>query len=161
MQEESLRELAATGTYWLPTLSPVEAQLSNPHLSKALTPVMHDVISRSLTQHTDLVATAGVLSVRIVAGTDAGSPGVEHGVSLAHEISLLHKAGLPTVTALQAATSTAASACNLPQLGSIEKNKLPFLLAVDGNPLLDPSILENPIALLLPETNQSTDFIKI
>jgi len=147
---ESLREMAARGTYWLPTLAPVDAQLSDPGLAKQLTPQMHSIISRSLARHLEMVAEGSVLGVRIVAGTDAGAPGVAHGRGLWREIVLLQQAGMSAAAALQAATSTAATACNLSQAGTVAAGKKPYLLLLDGNPLADPAVLENPAALLLP-----------
>ncbi|NLN07486.1 MAG: amidohydrolase family protein [Firmicutes bacterium] len=150
LSRETLREMAARGTFWLPTLAPVDAQLSDPRLAGHLTPKMHSVISRSLARHLEMVAEGNVLGVRLVAGTDAGAPGVVHGRGLWREILLLQQAGMPAPAALQAATATAALACGLPQAGTIATGKKPYLLLLDGNPLTNLAVLENPVALLLP-----------
>ncbi|NLM51236.1 MAG: amidohydrolase family protein [Firmicutes bacterium] len=149
MSADTLRHLAASETFWLPTLAPVKAQLATPNLAAKLTPKMHDVIKRSYERHSRLVGEAGALGVKIVAGTDAGAPGVEHGKSLAWEISLLHEAGLSKYAALQAATTLAAAACKLTDAGTLTAGKKPYILAVAGNPLTDPTVLQKPVALLL------------
>ncbi len=150
LSRETLREMAACGTYWLPTLSPVDAQLTAPDQAKQLPPKMHSVITRSLARRLELVGEGSVLGVRIVAGTDAGAPGVPHGRGLQREIMLLTQAGLSATAALQAATFTAAAACGLPQAGAVTTGRKPFLLLLDGDPLTDFCALEKPVALLLP-----------
>jgi len=149
MSKETLRQLATSEIFWLPTLAPVKAQLADPRLAVKLTPAMYDVIKRSYERHSRLVGEAGALGAKIVAGTDAGAPGVEHGRSLAWEILLLHEAGLPLQTALKAATATAAQACRLTASGTLTPGKKPYILAVEGNPLENPAVLQKPVALFL------------
>ncbi|HZK25507.1 MAG TPA: amidohydrolase family protein [Oscillospiraceae bacterium] len=150
MSRATLQELAASDTCWIPTLSPVNAQLTKPELFTALTPSMHTVILRSLLRHQELIAEGAALGAKIAAGTDAGAPGVLHGTALPEEILLLHNAGLTNFNALQAATSLAAQACQLTQLGSITPGKNPYLLVLSGNPLRDLNVLRTPLALILP-----------
>ncbi|NLN54334.1 MAG: amidohydrolase family protein [Firmicutes bacterium] len=150
MSHATLRELAASDAYWVPTLSPVNAQLAEPALFAALTPNMRHVILRSLLRHQALIAEGAALGATIAAGTDAGAPGVLHGASLIEEILLLHNAGLTKLKALQAATSLAAQACGLTAAGSIAPGKKPYLLAVKGNPLQDLNVLRQPLALFIP-----------
>lgn len=149
MSDDTLRHLSAAETYWVPTLAPVKAQLADPDLAAKLTPSMHNVIKRSYERQSRLVGEAAALGAKIVAGTDAGSPGVAHGQSLAWEISLLHEAGLSQTAALQAATKTAAAACGLAEAGTLTPGKKPYMLAVTGNPLADLTVLQKPAALLL------------
>ncbi|MCR3922159.1 MAG: amidohydrolase family protein [Firmicutes bacterium] len=150
MSKESIREIAASGTFWIPTLSPINNQLAQAKIVTTLPFSMQQVILRSLLRHQEFIAEGAILGAQIVAGTDAGAPGVSHGASLPQEIMLLHNAGLSSLTALQAATSVAASACHLPTLGTIEPGQRPCLLVVQGNPLTNPGVLLAPEALLLP-----------
>jgi imidazolonepropionase-like amidohydrolase len=150
MTEESLATLAKKDIAWIPTLTPVAAQLDNPHLCHALTPKQRNVVHRSLQRHKERVGLGATLGIRIGAGTDAGAAGVPHGPSLAKEINQLRLCGLSTISALKAVTSQAATICGFSQLGQITLGKEAFLLAVNGNPLLNSEIVASPAALLLP-----------
>ncbi|WP_437586714.1 amidohydrolase family protein [Sorangium sp. So ce1000] len=75
--------------------------------------------------------------VTIAAGSDAGNPGVFHGLSLRREIALLVDAGVPPLEALAAATRRAADVLGRPDLGRIEPGALADVLVVDGDPLAD------------------------
>ncbi len=75
--------------------------------------------------------------VPILAGTDAGNTGTQHGISLHHEMAALVQAGLTPVQALTAATSAPASAFGLGQRGRIRNGYKADLLLVDGDPGAD------------------------
>ncbi|XXX73796.1 amidohydrolase family protein [Sorangium sp. So ce134] len=80
--------------------------------------------------------------VGIAAGSDAGNPGVFHGLSLRREVALLVEAGMPPIAALAAATSAAADVLGRPDLGRLEEGALADVLVVDGDPLADIRALE-------------------
>lgn len=150
MSDQTLKELADSGIYWVPTLAPVAAQLADPKLSVALSPAQRDTIARSLDRHRQLVQQADRLGVRVCAGTDAGAPGVPHGSSLVTELTLLQEAGLSTANTLMAATSRAAELCGLPGMGFLRHGKTPCILVLTKNPLESLHALRSPAALLLP-----------
>ncbi|MES2317275.1 MAG: CIA30 family protein [Pseudomonadota bacterium] len=77
------------------------------------------------------------VGVPILAGTDAGNAGTQHGVSMHHEMASLVQAGLTPMQALQAATSRPASAFRLGQRGRIADGYKADLLLVEGDPGLD------------------------
>jgi imidazolonepropionase-like amidohydrolase len=59
------------------------------------------------------------------------------------EIADMRAAGMPMMDVIVAATRNAARVCNLgTELGTVEAGKLADLLAVDGDPLTDPTALE-------------------
>jgi imidazolonepropionase-like amidohydrolase len=72
--------------------------------------------------------------VPILAGPDAGNPGVLRGISLHRELELLVKAGLTPTEALRAATSAPADAFHLTDRGRIAKGRKADLLLVNGDP---------------------------
>ncbi len=74
---------------------------------------------------------------RILAGTDASSPGTAHGVSLHDELELLVDSGLTTAAALAAATSVPAAALGLPDRGALTPGMRADLVLVHGDPELD------------------------
>jgi imidazolonepropionase-like amidohydrolase len=75
--------------------------------------------------------------VPVLAGTDAGNPGTQYGVSMHRELASLVEAGLSPAQALTAATSAPAKAFKLGQRGRIEKGYKADLLLVEGNPAAD------------------------
>ncbi len=151
LSEESLRAMAASGTFWTPTLAPVAAWLNSPTLFPSLSEHSREVVHRSLERHKEMVALADSLGVRIATGTDAGAPGVPHGSSLKDEIRLLTSCGLSSARALRAATATAAAALGLAgEMGQVLPGFRPYLTVINGNPLADLSSLERVEALLLP-----------
>ncbi|HET6726190.1 MAG TPA: CIA30 family protein [Gammaproteobacteria bacterium] len=72
--------------------------------------------------------------VPILAGTDAGEPGVAHGASLHGELKLLVEAGLTPIEALTAATSAPAHYFHLNDRGRIAPGLRADLLLVNGDP---------------------------
>lgn len=80
--------------------------------------------------------------IPILAGTDAnsapGSPShIPHGQSLHDELELLVQAGMSTVEALRAATSSPAQLFGLTDRGSVRPGMRADLVLVDGDPLAD------------------------
>ncbi|MCC2958083.1 CIA30 family protein [Massilia sp. IC2-477] len=75
--------------------------------------------------------------VPVLAGTDAGNPGTQYGVSMHRELAALVEAGMTPSQALTAATSAPAGAFKLGQRGRIAKGYKADLLLVEGNPTAD------------------------
>ncbi|MEW6023728.1 MAG: CIA30 family protein [Pseudomonadota bacterium] len=83
---------------------------------------------------TAALAKAGV---PVLAGTDAGNPGTQYGVSMHRELKALVDAGLTPSQALAAATSVPAQVFKLGKRGRIEQGYKADLLLVEGNPAAD------------------------
>ena len=75
--------------------------------------------------------------VPVLAGTDAGNPGTQYGVSMHRELKALVEAGLTPAQALAAATSVPARVFKLGKRGRIEQGYKADLLLVEGNPTAD------------------------
>ncbi|WP_288381615.1 CIA30 family protein [uncultured Massilia sp.] len=75
--------------------------------------------------------------VPVLAGTDAGNPGTQYGVSMHREVAALVDAGLTPVQALAAATSVPARVFKLGRRGRIAAGYKADLLLVEGNPAAD------------------------
>jgi imidazolonepropionase-like amidohydrolase len=88
------------------------------------------------------------LGVRLVASTDAGiSPRKPHDV-LPHAVAFLAQAGVSNAEALAAATSLAAEVCGVADCkGRLQIGKDADLVAVSGDPLVDPAVLLNVVAV--------------
>ena len=132
---------AATGatdtTWWQddPRLAPY----SRPRCGRSLERKMPPGIGAEL-KLAHAQAAVGALhraGVPILAGTDAPSPGLAHGLSLHRELELLVLSGLTPLEALASATSEPARAFGFHDRGRIAEGRRADLLLVDGDPTVD------------------------
>ena len=87
------------------------------------------------------------LGVPLATGTDTGEVGVTADM-VWREIVLLHEHGASAMTAIQAATSSAARLLGVDdEVGTIEVGKAADLVLVDGDPLVDLAVLARPVAV--------------
>jgi imidazolonepropionase-like amidohydrolase len=92
--------------------------------------------------HADSIHRALEAGVKVVAGTDAGGHGHPNN---AMELEELVKAGVSPMQALRAATGLAAECLGLEhEIGTLEKGKWADLVVVDGDPLADIRLLQDP-----------------
>ena len=93
---------------WTPTFAPVRAQLDN---AERLGLDAHTVsgLRRILDDHARQLVRAHEIGVPLLAGSDAGSQGVPHGLGLLAELELMEEAGLPPAAVLTAATGGASA----------------------------------------------------
>lgn len=92
--------------------------------------------------HDNAVHMAMEAGVPVVAGTDAGSPGMPH-PSLEPELAALHECGLPPLDVLKAATSRAADALGA-DVGRIRPGAPADLVVLDGDPFTEPVVATRP-----------------
>jgi imidazolonepropionase-like amidohydrolase len=84
--------------------------------------------------------------VRVVAGTDAGTPENYHG-RVAHEVVSMVEAGLDVLAGVRAATAEGADLLGDPDRGTLRRGAIADVLAVHGDVLLDPTALTRPAAV--------------
>jgi imidazolonepropionase-like amidohydrolase len=87
--------------------------------------------------------TAGV---RVVAGTDAGTPENHHG-RVAHEVVSMVEAGLDPLAGVRAVTAEAADLLGEPDRGVLRAGAVADVLAVHGDVVLDITALTRPAAV--------------
>jgi imidazolonepropionase-like amidohydrolase len=87
--------------------------------------------------------TAGV---RVVAGTDAGTPETHHG-RVAHEVVSMVEAGLDPLAGVRAVTAEAADLLGEPDRGVLRAGAVADVLAVHGDVVLDITALTRPAAV--------------
>ena len=138
---ELIPMMAERGVFFVPTLLVYEyhSESKSPHVKER---------SRALREHhLESIRRAMAKGVKVVAGTDAGGHG--HPMN-AGELRCLVEAGLTSMQAIQAATGWAAECLGLEQeLGTLEKGKRADLVVVDGDPLADVKILQDPTRIKL------------
>ncbi|MBI5015114.1 MAG: amidohydrolase family protein [Deltaproteobacteria bacterium] len=98
------QRLAASGTPWTPTAAAWAALIDHPEF----TPAQRDVVRRTDERHGADVRRGRAAGVRILVGSDAGTPGVGHGLGLKAELGRLMRYGLSGEQALAAARRSCA-----------------------------------------------------
>ncbi|MGH7097829.1 MAG: amidohydrolase family protein [Stellaceae bacterium] len=138
-----LDRMAARGIFFVPTFAVYDFHRKSPQ------PHVRERALALKEAHDESLRRALSAGVRIAAGTDAGGHG--HPAN-ALELACLVRAGMTPLQALQAATGWAAECLGLERdIGTIERGRLADLVVVDGDPLADIAVLQNPerIALVL------------
>ena len=142
MTRELLPRMADKGIAWIPTFSPVHFQWARPELAR-WSPATIDNLRRILDSHLEHVALAHKAGVEIVAGSDAGSPGVEHGAALIDELFHFLAAGLRMEEVLRSATSRPRRLWNAASV-NIEKGARAELILFDFSPFAEANSLRRP-----------------
>ena len=141
MDEETIKLFLKSGAYYVPTLSTVNGYLER--IAKdpnAYPPEVRAKIDWRIGITGQSLLKAHPRGVKIAFGTDAGVS--KHGRN-ADEFELLVKYGLTPMEAIKAATVNAADLLGLSALvGSLEPGKQADLIAVDGDPLTDVTVLK-------------------
>lgn len=136
MGKENLLKMRDKRIIWVPTAIPMKAH------ADLLPPgsVEADIARRTLDHQLQQMAFAREAGVRVAAGSDAGSPGVEHGGGLVEELKLLRLAGYPIEEAICCATANGSGLITPHASGRIETGEWTALMAVPGPP---DDLLEN------------------
>jgi imidazolonepropionase-like amidohydrolase len=142
MDETSAALMVKQGTWYVPTLSTIngykERLAANP---QAYTPEVLAKIQWRIGITGKSLRLAHARGVRIAFGTDAGVS--KHGRN-ADEFELMVEHGMTPAEAIVAATVNAAELLALSaEIGTLEPGKQADLIAVDGDPLADVTVLEH------------------
>ena len=90
---------------WVPTFAPVQEQVDHAEVMGWNEEVVSN-LKNILEQHAASLAKAHEMGVPIIAGSDAGSVGVAHGIGFLNELEWMERAGLPPIAVINAATGT-------------------------------------------------------
>ena len=120
LRDDQLARMRDRCTAWVPTFAPVQEQVDHADLmgwDEAVAANLRGILER----HAASLVKAHALGVLIVAGSDAGSVGVAHGLGLLREMELMEHAGLPAIAVVNAATGAGAGRFGYKEkLGRIE-----------------------------------------
>jgi imidazolonepropionase-like amidohydrolase len=137
---EDLELMKAKGTFLVPTVGGIDAVIEA-HKNAPLTPEQRRRGEAFLQGIQDSIQTARSLGVKIAAGFDPASPEA-HGRN-ATELAAMTKRGLTPLEAIQAATVNAAELMSWQdEVGALEAGHYADLIAVDGDPLADITVLQ-------------------
>ena len=140
MDDQDMKLMKEHGTWYVPTIIAGDFVAQKAAIPGYYPP---QVAAKAAAIGPLIIGTAGrayKAGVKIAFGTDAGV--YPHGEN-AHEFELMVKAGIPPLYAIQAATTHAAELLKHDKdLGSISAGKYADVVAVDGNPLDNISLLK-------------------
>ncbi len=141
---ENLELMAEKGCFWVPTACTMKAYAEI--LEHEGNRNGEEVARKNLQHQLSQLRMAREIGVKVVIGTDAGSPGVLHGEGVFEEMKLFAKAGYPLEEIVQSATSLGAELLGLPDTGLLQQGRTADFLVTRGTPAQLPrkfSYLEN------------------
>ncbi len=131
MDRDQLAQMRDRNIAWVPTFAPVQFQLDTPECI-GWSPKACSNLRRIIDAHARLLQTAAELGVCVIAGSDAGSHGVPHAHGFFDELEQMERAGYPTLSILQSATSRSAERLGFDQaMGRLKKGYLPRFILSD------------------------------
>lgn len=146
MNREVLKQMADAQIAWVPTLAPVRFQLDRPEIAGWSKTAMAN-LDRILRSHAEQLAVAHELGVPIIAGSDAGSPGVAHGGGLIDELFYMGEAGLPPAAVLRSATGEPRRHWGMPAVALCAGQKADLVLLA-ASPVCDLRALRKILAII-------------
>lgn len=130
MGKDNLDRMAEQRTVWVPTAATMSAYASVLETDSRERSVALKNLDHQLAQ----LAYARNAGVRVALGTDAGSPGVDHGRAVIEELRLLLAAGFTVPESVQCATRNGATLTGLKDSGCIVVGGRADCIAVAGSP---------------------------
>lgn len=103
VREDQLAKMRDRQIGWVQTFAPVQKQVDHFDIMGWDSEVISN-LRRILDQHAASLAKAHTMGVQIIAGSDAGSYGVAHGVGFLYELELMERAGVSPLSVINAAT---------------------------------------------------------
>lgn len=146
LSDETLALMKEKGTFYVPTYATV-IDLTDAG-GDYDQPALRNRGRHMLPRLRRAVQAAHRMGVRIVTGADTGY-GLGSLTRVAHEVASFVEMGMTPLQALQSATTTAAELLRLEKsTGAVEAGLEADLVAVDGNPLEDPGVLQDVLLVV-------------
>jgi imidazolonepropionase-like amidohydrolase len=106
VRDDQLARMRDENIAWVPTFAPVQAQVDHAERMGWDDKVV-EILQRILDRHAASLVKAQGMGVTIIAGSDAGSYGVPHGLGFHDELELMELSGLSSRSVIHSATGAA------------------------------------------------------
>jgi imidazolonepropionase-like amidohydrolase len=103
VRDDQLAKMRDREIAWVPTFAPVQEQLDHADRMGWDAEVVAN-LKRILDAHAASLVKAHAMGVQVIAGSDAGSYGVAHGLGLLYELELMQRTGLSPLAVINSAT---------------------------------------------------------
>jgi imidazolonepropionase-like amidohydrolase len=103
IRKDQLARMRDQQIAWVPTFAPVQKQVDHAEYLGSSEKIASN-LRKILEQHAASLVKAHEMGVQLIAGSDAGSCGVVHGFGLWDELELMERAGLSSLSVINAAT---------------------------------------------------------
>ena len=155
--DDQLSRMRDRGIAWVPTFAPVQVQIDCADALGWDSQVV-DHLKRIIESHQQMLCRGHEKGVKILAGSDAGSCGVPHGVGLLNELCHMERAGMPPMSVLQSATGTSADTLAFPEkIGQLAPEYRSRMILTQHDPLAAIANLQNEKTIVFDGTVVSCD----
>jgi len=140
MSKDVMKAMKKNGTYYVPTIIAGKFVAEKAEIDGFFPEIVRPKARAVGPQIQNTFAKAYDYGVKIAFGTDSGVSA--HGDN-AKEFQYMVEAGMPAMEAIQSATVTTAELLKNDKIGVIAEGKLADIIAVEGNPIEDITLLQN------------------
>ena len=135
LRDDQLAKMRDRHIAWAPTFAPVQKQVDHADRLGWDAPVVAN-LRKILDRHAASLVKAHAIGVQIVAGSDAGSCGVAHGLGFLEELELMERAGLSPAAIVHSATGASARRLRFKEkFGEIKSGYLSRFILTRHSPL--------------------------
>lgn len=135
IKDDQLAKMRDKQIAWVPTFAPIQKQIQYADQLGLNEKIIHN-LRKILEQHSNSLTKAYEIGTPIVAGSDAGSLGVEHGLGLIYELELMENAGISLLTIINSATGNSYNCLRFKEkFGQIKKGYQSRFILTKYSPL--------------------------
>jgi imidazolonepropionase-like amidohydrolase len=151
VRDDQLARMRDRNIAWIPTFAPVQKQLDHADRMHHDPQVVSN-LQRILDQHAASLLKAHQLGVTILAGSDAGSYGVPHGLGLHYELQLMERSGLSPLAVIHSATGAPSERLAFKEdFGRIRPGARSRFILTPHSPLESVANLDKPKSIIFDE----------
>jgi imidazolonepropionase-like amidohydrolase len=154
---DQLAKMRDRNIAWVPTFAPVQKQVDHAGRMGWDSEIVSN-LERILDQHAASLVKAHAMGVTIIAGSDAGSVGVAHGLDFLSELELMERAGLAPLAVVNSATGAGSRRLAFREkFGQIRAGFLSRFLLTRHSPLESVTNLRKPKLVVFDGTVFESD----
>ncbi len=137
VRDDQLARMRDKEIAWVPTFAPVQCQVDQANRMGWDAAIVGN-LKKILDAHAKSLVKAHAMGVQVIAGADAGSYGVAHGLGLLYELELMQRAGLSPLAVINSATGAGSNRLAFKEkFGQIKPGFLSRFILTNHSPLED------------------------